>query len=272
LASGLRRPTIDDYESEAHRDGRFAERIAAVRDRSSGLFAVIGSLLSFGLILVLWAANISSCFRATSSVTQGAVPRAPRANDQIESRLTGHLTLLWRVSGGAKDGIDAWVLDDTSINAASLGAGTFILWIGLGALSDEQLDGVIAHELAHDKLQHSRKGAEVRDVTELVGEAIGLLGGSDEDTTRTLKQWSGSLVVPRYDRMQELEADAYAVDILAGRQYPNPAAVLCSAFGRLRSTVGEAGDGFFDSHPALTDRIRALREHFPSPATEASCK
>ena len=43
---------------------------------------------------------------------------------------------------------------------------------------------------------------------------------------------------------------------------------MCGAFVRLRSTVGEAGGGFFDALSALSERIQALRASFPSPATE----
>ena len=170
------------------------------------------------------------------------------------------------------DSLDVWVLDEPSINAASLGDGIFVLWTGLVILTDEQVDAVFAHEFAHDRLQHSKKGAELRDVTDFIGQAIGFLGGRDDATTQTLKRWSGSFVVPQYDRRQELEADAMAVTILTVRQYSDPAAVICAAFVRLRSTVGEAGGGFFDAHPALTERIQALRTGFPSPAAETACK
>ena len=99
-----------------------------------------------------------------------------------------------------------------------------------------------------------------------------MIGGRDEATTQTVKRWSGSFVVPRYDRAQELEADVNAVYVLAARQYSDPAAVICAAFVHLRSTGGEAGGGFFDSHPALTERIQALRRRFPSAAVEVACR
>ena len=73
-----------------------------------------------------------------------------------------------------------WVLDDPSINAASFGRGIFVLWTGLVDLTDEQIDAVLAHEFAHDQLQHSKKRAELRDVTDFVGQAIGVLGGRDD--------------------------------------------------------------------------------------------
>lgn len=165
-----------------------------------------------------------------------------------------------------------WLLDDPSVNAASFGEGMFVLWAGLGTLTDEQLDAVFAHEFAHDRLQHSKKSAELRDVTDFIGEAIGAFGGRDETTTQTLKRWSGRFVVPRYDRQQELEADADAVAILTIRRYSDPAAVVCGAFVHLRSMVGEGGGGFFDSYPAFTERIQALRARFPTRATEMACR
>ncbi|MBI2232134.1 MAG: M48 family metalloprotease, partial [Deltaproteobacteria bacterium] len=47
------------------------------------------------------------------------------------------------------------IIDDRSINAGSAGGGQFLVTTGLLRLAnDEQLRGVLAHEIAHDDLGH----------------------------------------------------------------------------------------------------------------------
>ena len=107
----------------------------------------------------------------------------------------------WVHSGGSLDSISVWVFDDSTINAASVGDGAFVLWRGLEQLPNDEIDVIYAHEIAHDQLQHARKVADVADVTNFVGDALGTLSGSEEGATATLKRWSGAFVVPRYSRL-----------------------------------------------------------------------
>lgn len=50
------------------------------------------------------------------------------------------------------------IMDDSHVNAASAGGGVFYVSTGLlQKANDEQLRGVLAHELAHDDLGHVAK-------------------------------------------------------------------------------------------------------------------
>jgi predicted Zn-dependent protease len=239
--------------------------------RFTSLASAVWGLLVFAMVIMLWAADIQSCVRKTPAA-EGPTPRPPRHDAAAEVRLVTCLTSLWIASGRSADTLDVWMVDDDAINAGSFGDGTFALWTGLHRVPDEELAAIFAHELAHDRLLHARKSAELRDVTDLLGNAIGIFAHRDEATTQTLRRWSGNLIMPKYDRAQELEADEEAVDVLAMAGYSEPAATLCGAFAHLRSVVGEAGGGFFDSHPALTERIQALRTRRPSAAAETACR
>jgi predicted Zn-dependent protease len=165
-----------------------------------------------------------------------------------------------------------WLLDDSTVNAASFGGGRFVAWAGMETLSDQDVDAVFAHEVAHDALRHSQKASELKDVTDFFGEVLGTLTGSDRAATNTLQRWSGAFVVPAYSRSQEFEADSAAVLYLALGGYPNPHQVLCGALGRLRDRVGESGGGFFSSHPALTDRLARLHQEAVGIGEAESCQ
>jgi Zn-dependent protease with chaperone function len=236
-------------------------------------FGAVTSLAVIAFILLIWAADLGSCFYSVGSAKKASLsPRSPDLNSAVEYRLVRRLADTWVSSGGSLDSISAWVIDDSAINAASVGGGIFVLWRGLEKLTDEDLDVVYAHEIAHDQLQHARKAADVADVTNFIGEALGTASGSGDQATSTLKRWSGKFVVPRYSRQQELEADERAVSLLGALDYEDPTASMCLAFGRLRMAVGEAGGGFFDDHPALTERIAAIRQRHPSAAVAQDCK
>jgi putative metalloprotease len=238
--------------------------------------AVVGTIATvafLGFMALSWAANLSSCVRTEgSNASKTPVPRPLDLSVPTEARLAEHLVALAKSSESASGSLDVWMFNDSAVNAASFGRGRFVLFAGLQGITDEQLDAILAHELGHDMLQHSKKSAEVKEVTDFVGETIGVIGGHDDATTKTLKRWSGSFIVPRYNRGQELEADAAAVGILTKHGYADAAAVVCDAFSQLRQKVGDGGGGFFDSHPSLTDRMNALRARFPSSRAQASCR
>jgi Zn-dependent protease with chaperone function len=161
------------------------------------------------------------------------------------------------------DSPSVWFVEDTAINAASMGRGVFVLWTGLASLPDESLDAIFAHEIAHEQLQHSRNMAEVADLTNFLGEILSTVSAADPGTERVLRRWSGKFVIPRYSQKQELEADARAVRLLDGVGYNDPPGVICRTFKMLRKKVGEGGGGFFASHPGLTNRIAAIRTAYP---------
>jgi len=199
-------------------------------------------------------------------------PRSVRLEDAVELRLVRRLADEWTGLGQTLDSLSVWIIDDKAINAASIGDGIFILWSGLSELRDDELDAVYAHEVAHDQLKHSRRASDLADVTNVIGEAIGTLSGGGESGTRTLKRWTGKLVLPSYSRQQELAADMAAVKLLQDLTYEEPGVTLCRVFVRLRQSSAEDTGGFFASHPALTDRLTAIREAFPSDAATKACR
>jgi len=273
LANEFRHPGPEDREPETSLSNGLPKWVSSMGNRARSAVGVIGGLIFFGLIGVAWAANIATCFRSAPASRQGdLVPREPRENDSLERRLVIRLANVSLSSGGSPDSGSVWVVDDSAINAASMGHGSFILWRGLGQLPDESLDVVYAHEIAHDQLGHAKKSAELADVTDFVGEALATASGSDVEAGATLKRWSGNFVIPRYSKQQELEADARAVTILSAQGYTKAASTVCIAFIDLRARVGEAGGGFFAEHPGLSDRIHAIAQRYPSTDTDRDCK
>ena len=146
------------------------------------------------------------------------------------------------------------IMDDPNINAASGGGGEFYVTTGLLEKADDlRLAGVLAHELAHDDLGHVAKAQ-----TLAVGLNIGMIildqivPGSG-----ALTPIAGGLIARAYSRNEEYAADRHGVDILKRAGYP--AQTMLNTLTWLALTEGTGGGGFFATHPAMADRIEALR-------------
>jgi Zn-dependent protease with chaperone function len=144
-------------------------------------------------------------------------------------------------------------------SAASFGSGRFLVWDGGADLPDSMIDPVLAHEVAHDILRHSKKAQDVKDLTDFIGDVLSIFGRADASTENTLKKWVSYAALPKYSRNQEFEADAKAIEILRELGCAQPEKRLGDALQVLLDKYGNLGGGFFDSHPSTTERIQTLR-------------
>ena len=148
------------------------------------------------------------------------------------------------------------VIDDPNINAANAGGGEFQVTTGLlQKASDEQLRGVLAHEIAHDDLGHVAK-AQNLGTSLNIGVILleQLFPGSSAVTPI-----AGALIANSYSRSEELEADRHGVEILRRAGYSKEV-MIDTLTWLVRSSGGDSGGGFLSTHPATADRIAALRK------------
>jgi beta-barrel assembly-enhancing protease len=124
----------------------------------------------------------------------------------------------------------------------------------LSKATDEQLRGVLAHEIAHDDLGHVAK-------LEMLGTGVNfgvvlpeqLIPGSS-----ALTPIAGSLITRGYSRSEEFAADRHGVELLRRAGYPKE--VMLNALNWISRTPGGAsGGGFLSTHPATADRIQELQ-------------
>jgi beta-barrel assembly-enhancing protease len=146
------------------------------------------------------------------------------------------------------------VVADPSINAGSAGDGQFLITTGLlRKANDEQLRGILAHEIAHDDLRHPAK-------MQLVGTGLTLGAALLEQVfpgSGVVTPIAGTLIASSYSRPQELEADRHAVTIL--RRAGHSKEPMIKALTWILQVQGNSGGGLLSTHPATEERIRALR-------------
>jgi predicted Zn-dependent protease len=146
------------------------------------------------------------------------------------------------------------VVADPSINAGSAGGGQFVVTTGLlQNANDQQLRGILAHEIAHDDLGHPAK-------MQLVGVGVGV-GAALLETiipgSGKIAPLAGTVIASNYSRPQELEADRHAVSILRRAGYSKE--VMIQSLAWILERQGNSGGGFLSTHPATDERIKALK-------------
>ena len=145
-------------------------------------------------------------------------------------------------------------MDDSHVNAASAGGGEFYVTRGLmEKANDQQLAGVLAHELAHDDLRHVAK-AQALGTGLNIGMVIldQIVPGSG-----AIAPIAGQLLMNRYTQSEEYAADRHGMEILSkAGMSPD---IMAATLTWLMQTEGGSGGGFFATHPATGDRIEALR-------------
>lgn len=148
------------------------------------------------------------------------------------------------------------IMDDPAINAANAGGGQFFVTTGLlQKANDEQLSGVLAHEVAHDDLKHVAK-AQTLGAGLNIGMIIldQIIPGSG-----ALTPIAGELVARGYSRKEEYQADAHGVEILT-RAGMSPDIMERTLTWLMQSSGGGGKGGFFSTHPGTGERIEALRK------------
>ena len=143
--------------------------------------------------------------------------------------------------------------DDKTLNAFCTPGGYIFVYTGLIKYLDteDQLAGVMGHEIAHADMEHSARQMDKQFGTSLLAEL--LLGNSSEQTKQVLVGFASL----SYSRSHETEADLNSVVYLSGTQYQ------CSgAAGFFEKIVAEGGGGqpaFLSTHPDPGNRVEKIQ-------------
>ncbi len=152
------------------------------------------------------------------------------------------------------------IKDDTTLNAFCTPGGYIYIYTGILKYldSEDQLAGVLGHEIAHADMRHSTK-----QMTQMYGiETLTriLLGKYENLATVT-----SSLVGLKFSRSHEEEADERSVHYLCPTSYNADAGG--EFFAKLESAGGSTIPEFLSTHPSPGNRIENYAKH----KTEKGC-
>ena len=209
-------------------------------------------LLLLQSLLIICATPAAQAFRKDRRDAERGRPSAGQQLDRLR-----HVMLpLLQASDHriAVDDVRLTIVDEAAINAASAGNGQFYVTTGLlREASDEQLRGVLAHEIAHEDLGHPTKA-------QILGAGVGLGALLLEKVfpgSSAIAPVAGTLVTAHYTRPLELAADRHAITLLQRAGYSKNTMINTLAWLMRRN--GDTGGGIFATHPATSERIQALQ-------------
>lgn len=152
------------------------------------------------------------------------------------------------------DQVSVGIMKDPQINAANAGGGRFFVTTGLlERANDQRLRAVLAHEIAHEDLNHVAK-AQVLAAGVGIGAALidQIFPGTGQ-----IVPIAGELVARKYSRDEEFAADRHGVELLERAGHTKE--VMIDGLTWLMQVSGDSGGGFFATHPGTTERIAALK-------------
>ncbi|AZM97472.1 M48 family metalloprotease [Vreelandella venusta] len=178
------------------------------------------------------------------------------ASDSQYAERLASLTQGWENIDGNDLEYNVYQLDD--INAFAVPNGSIRLHTGLmDAMTDDEVRYVIAHEIGHVALGHSKRAFQVAYAASAAREAAAASGSKTAAalSSSQLGELGEKLVNAQFSQRQENEADDYAVELM--QQYNLNAEASLTALRKLEAAYGN-NSSFFSSHPAPGERAERL--------------
>ncbi len=157
------------------------------------------------------------------------------------------------------------IIDDKDINAFTLPNGQIYFYKGLidFANNDDEIAGVMAHEIGHNARLHALRGEAKSRKLSWVGLAAmlaALASGRDGAGVAQMSQYLLIGIMNGYGEAYEKEADGAAVDEMKKTPY-NPAALVTfmNRLGFEEKAHPEVALGIFRTHPPSEERAEAIK-------------
>lgn len=156
------------------------------------------------------------------------------------------------------------VYKENEVNAFACADGSVRVYTGImDAMTDNELLGVIGHEIGHVALKHTRKQMQQAMMTSAALE--GLASASTTAATLTDSQLGAigeAIIGAQFSKSQESQADDYGYSFLVNSG-KNPWAIVMS-FEKLQALANGATPGpvenLFSTHPDTATRIQRMSE------------
>ncbi|NVK40499.1 MAG: M48 family metalloprotease [Oceanospirillaceae bacterium] len=144
-------------------------------------------------------------------------------------------------------------------NAWAMANGCVRVYSGLmDLMTDNELEGVVGHELGHVALGHTRKAMQTAYATAAARGAIAATGNTTAValSRSQIGDLAEELINAQFSQRQETEADNFSFDLLSQRGL-NPEG-LVTGFEKLARLNG-GQSSLFSSHPGSAERAENIR-------------
>ncbi|WP_075182273.1 M48 family metallopeptidase [Pantoea sp. 1.19] len=180
------------------------------------------------------------------------------ANSEYTQRLNKIAAALGDNINGTPANYKVYLTKD--VNAWAMANGCIRVYSGLmDMMTDNEVEGVLGHEMGHVALGHTRKAMQVAVGTSAARTAIGSAGGIGASLSQSqLGDLGEKLINAQFSQTQETQADDYSFDLLKKRGISPDG--LASSFDKLARLGGGQQSTLFDSHPDSAARAQHIRD------------
>jgi len=149
---------------------------------------------------------------------------------------------------------DIKIINDTTLNAFCTPGGHIFFYTGILKFldSEDELAGVLGHEIAHADLRHS-----TGQMTKMFG--VSVLVSALTGNRETLAQITSAIIGLRFSRSHESEADYNSVKYLCKTPYNSAGGA--GFFEKIMSLGGAGVPEFLSTHPSPDNRVEAFHKH-----------
>jgi len=183
------------------------------------------------------------------AIAKRIIPYATRWNPEAQS-------WKWQVN----------LLNSKQVNAFCMPGGRIAFFTGILTtlkMTDDEVAAVMGHEIAHALREHGRERAAKSNVTgvasRLLGAGVAAWLGVDPRLTDSVASTAGKLVVLKFSRDEEREADLIGLDLAARAGFdPRAGVALWRKMGALNARAPLA---MLSTHPGGEERIVEIERH-----------
>ena len=185
-------------------------------------------------------------------------PIAP-ADSEYSRRLDKIAANLGSQVNGTPVNYKVYLTDD--VNAWAMANGCIRVYSGLmDLMNDDELRGVIGHEIGHVGLGHSKARMQTAYAASAARTIAGNSGGAIAALSRSQAgDLAEKVINAQFSQSQESDSDNYAFDLLTKQKMERKG--LVTAFQKLaKLSGGKTGSSMLSSHPPSEDRAKRMQE------------
>ena len=191
---------------------------------------------------------------AQSCAQMDAQSKVASAKSKYTKRLNRIAKSLGKNIEGTPISYKVYITKD--VNAWAMANGCVRVYSGLmDMMTDNEIQGVLGHELGHVALGHSKKRMQVAYATEIARDAAAASGNAAVSSLSqsSIGALAEAVINSQFSQKQEQDADNYSFDFLVKKKI-NPLG-LATAFEKL----GGGDASLLSSHPSSADRAKNVR-------------
>lgn len=181
-----------------------------------------------------------------------------KSGSKYDARLQKLAKALGGTVNGQKANYKVYLTSD--VNAWAMANGCIRVYSGLmDMMTDDELQGVIGHEIGHVALGHTKKAMQTAYTVSAARDAAGAAGGNAAAalSASQLGDLTEKFINAQFSQSQESGADDYSFDLLQAKKLNTRG--LVTAFQKLAELDGGKSD-MMSSHPSSTKRAKHIED------------